>query len=240
MAVPTPAQLLNLWEPDSRGTASARLAALLAAVEGPGIDADTLGQRNRRLLQLQQDLVGGSIAAHVACAACATDNEFEVPAGAILATPEPAAGAVVAVGDGRRHYRFRLPTMRDLAGLHGGVREAVLLRCQLTGPRAIPAAVAASIEARFEALDPAANIVVNIGCAGCCASIAATVDIGDLVACDLDRLADALLRDIDTIASTYGWDEAAVLALPATRRRRYIAMIAARRQTPRVVTGQRA
>lgn len=240
MAVPTPAQLLTLWEPGARGTASARLAALLAAVDGPGIDGDTLGQRHRRLLQLQQNLVGGAITAHVACAACDTDNEFAAPAAAILATPEPAADAVVAVRGGRRNYRFRLPTMRDLAGLRGAVGEAVLQRCQLAGPHVIPAAVAASVEAQFETIDPAANIVVNIACAGCGGSIAATVDIADLVACDLDRFADALLRDIDTIASTYGWDEAAVLALPAARRRRYVAMIAARRQIPRVVTGQRA
>lgn len=241
MAVPTAADLLHLWEPGAAAPPGPRLTALLTAVSSDAIDIDTLGQRNRRLLAMQQALVGGAIEAHVLCQACATDNEFVVPAAAILDTPEPSPGSAVEIAHGEARYRFRVPTMADLdaAGQAGAVADTVLARCRLAGPATIPPAIAAEVERQFDALDPAANIVVDIACAGCGAAIVATVDIAQFVARDLDRLVDGLMRDIDVIASAYGWDEPAVLALPPGRRRRYVAMIASRRVPLRALAGER-
>jgi hypothetical protein len=63
------------------------------------------------------------------------------------------------------------------------------------------------------------------------------VDLATFVARDLDRVVAALYREIDTIASAYGWNESTILALPAERRRRYVAMITARQ--PRVKASRR-
>jgi hypothetical protein len=52
--------------------------------------------------------------------------------------------------------------------------------------------------------------------------------VAGFVARDLDRTLDRLYEEIHVIASAYGWDEAAILALPPERRCRYVSMIAAR------------
>lgn len=237
MAVPSHAEVLSLWVPGARAPAQQRLATLLAAAGDVDVDAVTLGQRQQQLLALHRALVGGPIEAQVSCSACATTNEFNVPADAIAAAPSSPAGATVEIVEGESSWRFRVPVMRDLAPMAEPMAATILDRCRVAGPLEVPASVAAAAGAAFEAIDPAANIVVTIACAGCGTGIAATVDIADFVARDLDLLADSLMRDIDVLAGAYGWDEATILALPAARRRRYIELVANRRSPPRAVAG---
>jgi hypothetical protein len=108
------------------------------------------------------------------------------------------------------------------------VRRTVVERCRIAEGEdagAVPDEVAEQLGVRLDALDPAANIVVTIACAGCDRALAASVDLATFVARDLDRVVDDAFRDIDILASAYGWDEAAILALPPSRRRRYVTMI---------------
>lgn len=234
----SPATLVALWDPAGLEPPHRRLTALLGAIEGAdAIGGDTLGGRNRRLLLFHRALDGAPLEAHVKCAHCAVDNEFALPADAILAGPAPDPEARIRIRIDGRTLAFRLPRMHDIelacdetgADLVG----AVLERCLTSGGGPIPATAALRLERKFESLDPAANIVVTISCSGCAKPIAASVDPASFVARELDRIVDLLLRDIDTIASAYGWDEAAILALPLERRRRYVAMIAARRAPAR-------
>jgi hypothetical protein len=41
----------------------------------------------------------------------------------------------------------------------------------------------------------------------------------------IDMLARRLLREVDALARVYGWSEAAILALPATRRQAYLEIV---------------
>lgn len=231
MIAPTEATLIGLWDPGSRLPAQRRLAALLAAVEDPdSIGRDTLGDRNRRLLSLHRVLVGGPLEASVICRHCSAHSEFTVPADAILATLGPGPDACVRIRRGGDTLSFRLPRMADLedAGLAGGdVRRAVLERCLTEADAAIDDDAIEDIGRQFDALDPAANIVVNIACSGCARPIAASVEPATFVARELDRVVNGIFRDIDLIASAYGWSEQAILELPTERRRRYVAMITA-------------
>jgi hypothetical protein len=247
MAACSAACLIEVWDPASRSPPHQRLAAVLVATEGAeAIHADTLGGRNRRLLLLHRGLVGKAIEARVTCAHCAAESEFALPIDAILAVPAPDPDARVRVRCGRRMLSFRLPRMADIevassAAAAGDVRGAVLERCRIGGDGAIPAGATERLGRKFEALDPAASIVVNIACSGCARSIAASVDLAAFVARDLDRMVDSLFRDIDLIASAYGWSEQAILALAPERRRRYVAMIAAARTPVRPsLVGRRA
>lgn len=238
MAGISPATLIALWDTADRAPPHRRLTTLLGAIEGAGaIGGDTLGGRNRRLLLFHRALDGAPLVAHVKCAHCAVDNEFAIPADAILADPVPDPEARIRIRIDGRTLGFRLPRMRDIEAARdetgADLAGPVLERCLTSGSGPIPAPAAPRLERKFEALDPAANIVVTIACSGCAKPIAASVDPASFVARDLDRIVDLLLRDIDTIASAYGWDEAAILALPPERRRRYVAMIAARRAPAR-------
>lgn len=247
MAARSAAALIEVWEPASRAPPHRRLAKLLAAIEGAAaISGDTLGGRNRRLLMLHSTLVGGSLEARVTCTHCAAESEFALPAEAILAAPAPGPDVRGRVRSGRRTLSFRLPRMADIeavttAQADGDVWRVVLERCRVGGDGAITEAAAAQLAREFEALDPAANIVVNVACSGCARPIAASVDLAGFIARDLDRLADSLFRDIDMIASAYGWSEQQILALAPERRRRYVALIAAARTPARPnLAGRRA
>jgi hypothetical protein len=243
---PVAARLIGAWDPAAAGASHGRLAALVAALEGSPANADgslpgdthtgdTLGDRNRRLLALQRELIGTPLEARVACRRCGVESEFRVPIDAIGDLPRPDRGVRVSVRLVRRRYTFRLPTMADLeaAGGYSGAREvrlAVIARCRIDGGGGeIPELVAHRLAARFEALDPAANVVVNVACSGCASPLAVSVDVARFVAQSIDRLVDGLLREVHMFAAAYGWDEARVLSLPAWRRRRYLELIASSR-----------
>jgi hypothetical protein len=244
MAEFTAAVLMEAWDLSSPAAAHDRLGALLAAGEdGVAVADDTLGARNRRLLALHRDLVGGALEARVTCADCAANSEFMVPADGILATPAPNPDARARLEDGDTVLTFRLPRMSDLTAMRGETakgdpRRAVVARCACqAGP--IPDDATHRLEALFDALDPAANIVVAIACSGCARPIAASVDLADFVARDLDRTVEALFHEVDRLARAYGWSEAAILALPPGRRRRYVAMVDAVGARPALM-GRRA
>ena len=63
-----------------------RLEPLVAACAGDGevVGEDTLGRRNQRLIELYRQLTNRPMEARTRCTACATDNEFAVPADAIV------------------------------------------------------------------------------------------------------------------------------------------------------------
>jgi hypothetical protein len=232
MAPLSAARLIALWEPSSAAPAHQRLEPLVAALSpGEAIDRDTLGARNRRLLALHAALSDAPIEARLRCGQCGTDNSFVVPAAAILACPVPDPAARVGIRVGSRRLTFRLPCMADLrvaAGDPGDALGLIVARCRIGGDGPVPAAVVERLSARFEALDPAARIVVDLGCAECGAALRASVDLAEFVAAGVDRLVEQLQREIHVIASAYGWTEREILALPPSRRRRYVAMIAAR------------
>lgn len=235
MGAPTAAQLIALWDRSSGAPAHRRLERLLAATEPQAaLDSDTLGGRNRRLLALHGALSDSPLEARLRCAACQTDNEFAVPAAAILACPAPDPAARVRIGTGRGRLTFRLPSMSDIHAVNGARAEEALARivarCRVgPGDGEPPGTVVLErLATRFEALDPAARIVVDLRCAECRAALRASVDIAEFVAAAVDLIVDGLLRQIDAIARAYGWSERAILALPGERRATYVAMIAAR------------
>lgn len=227
-------QLMSVWNTGGRAPDHRRLASLLSAVDGDASRAETLGERNRRLLGLHRALVDAALEASVRCTHCDVDNEVTVPADAILASPASVSDAQVRVRCRGQWLSFRLPRMADIeaasraSSVHD-VRRVVLEQCRIAGDLdTMTEADAERLGREFEARDPAANIVVNITCAGCQRPLRATVDLAAFVARDLDRVVDALYRDVDTIASAYGWDEQTILSLPPDRRRRYVNLIATR------------
>jgi hypothetical protein len=205
---------------------AARIAVLVARVWGEETAAaDTLGLRNQRSLALHRVLCGGRMEAQVCCPDCATDNEAEVPVAELLDLPDPPEAVVIETDSGPT--RFGLPRMAFLAACAGtGETHASLAeRLALDGPGArLSAAALASLSAAWEAADPAGAIALGVECVGCGRQITATVDPASFVARDFDRLADRLMAEVDTIARAYGWTEAEILALPADRRRRYLAL----------------
>jgi hypothetical protein len=244
-AMPQIATLLAAWDPEDRGPRHRRLAALLISLRASvDLDADTLGDRNRRLLELHRAFIGSPLEARVSCADCGAESEFLLPTDAILGLPPAPRDAEATTRVAGRRYTFRLPRLSDIeaaAEVAAGppprdVKDVVLERCRVDrGGGPIPAVIGRRLADRFEALDPAANVVVRLHCSGCERPMAASADVATFVARALDRLVAELLRDIDTIAAGYGWDERQIVELPAWRRRHYVELILSARVAGRPV-----
>jgi len=217
-------RMLRALAPDDGAEAPGRDTLGQDTLGQDTLGQDTLGMRNQRLLRLHADLGGGPLEAVAKCPACATVNEFALPGDLLLALPAPTPDAAAMIGG----VRFRLPRMDDL--LSDDPRPLAERCCE-----AAPAPSAddvARADAALGALDPAADPVFDLVCAACGDAHRAAVDIAGFVAAALDRLAARLLREVDMLASAYGWSERAIAALPAERRRRYVEMVAARGSVP--------
>jgi hypothetical protein len=79
------------------------------------------------------------------------------------------------------------------------------------------------IDAALEELSPQVADRVDACCPNCGATTQALLDPLGCVSSN----GSAVLRDVHVIARAYGWDEAAILALPSARRRGYCSLILA-------------
>jgi len=214
----------------------ALVTALLAACAAPA-DAGhwwqrPVGERISALLALLRDREGtGTVASTIRCEApgCGARLEIDLPLAPLAVAPPPSPTIAVARDEGDP-LELRRPTGDDLRAwrtLRPGSREqavmAMLACLSVSGePRAEDAAPAA--EALAEA-DPLVAFTVVCACPTCGHEAEYEIDLEGLA---LQRLAAhqrALLRDVHTLASRYGWSEAQILALTPGRRARYRELI---------------
>jgi hypothetical protein len=194
------------WWPRGVGARTAALLALLRATDG----RDT-------------------IALTLRCPACGTPFEIELAHDA-LAALVPAAAQMQLERDGAEPLTLRLPTGDDLRAWRtlapaspDAAPRAMLARLAIAGtPTADDAAAAADALAQADPL-------VSFGVACSCPACGAAAEPGiDLEAVALQRLAArqrGLLHEVHALASRYGWTESEILAVPPTRRARYLELI---------------
>jgi hypothetical protein len=116
---------------------------------------------------------------------------------------------------------FRLPTVGDQAavlGLPDGPRR---LGQMCIEPPDLRARQRARVERAMEQLAPEVSREVEGQCPGCGNILRATLHVPTLVVEELRRAAAGIHDEIHLIARAYQWSEAAILALPRTRRRSY-------------------
>ena len=247
------AVLFELWErglalPAGAADGARADAALAAAGVAPPA---SLGERNRRLIEMHCDLFGHALALLSRCPACGVAVEFEADAAALA----PQLQATGAAGPHRLEWNghaisFRLPAVDDLAeaGANSDGDEEfarrVLRRCVLAARRAsgeagaedsgagvafdaLPAAALDAISTRMEQIDPAASVAFSLECPGCASRWSAPLDLAQLVWRKLQAAAEGLLLDIDALARAYGWSERDVLRLSPLRRAAYLQMVSA-------------
>ena len=232
--------LLELWERAVALPGDERIDALLAAAgEAP---PTSLGSRNAAVLQLRARLLGASQPLRSSCTACGATVEFTVDCAALardLAPPADVHGEHHLETEGW-HVAFRLPLSADLraASAHGSDRDAFVrtlwqrcvVRCERSDQLpcdadALPATVTETLSKRMEALEPGATVEFDLTCPECDTRWTARMDCGAVVWSEVQACAERLLLDVDALARTYGWSEAEVLALGATRRAAYLQLI---------------
>jgi hypothetical protein len=215
-----------------------RAARLLAAC-ADGIDPDglTLGAFNRALMAIRAAGFGGAADAVADCPACAARMESPLDFDAMLAAlPDHEARAAIEAA-GARWRPLRLGDLRAAAAT-GASAGALARRALVDGPEPDEAALA-DVEAALLAADPAARLMVRGACPACGREAALTIDPIAFALAPLAGL-ERLLDEIDALARAYGWSEAEILSLPTTRRRAYLARIAAAEAPARRRTGAAA
>lgn len=218
-----------------------------APVSADDVRALTVGDRERLLLALYH-LSFERIEAVARCSApaCGAELELDVTAGELLTAPNdevPCATYEITVGKapGDHRVRFRLPNGGDqeqaavmATADPRGAADSIIRRCVIGVcghdgeskqlEEALPALREPLAEA-FARLDPQAATTIRLQCPACGAESTALLDAGFFL---LARLTNTrgIFAEVHRIAQVYHWHEAEILALPVTRRRRYLTLIA--------------
>lgn len=219
--------LLGRCAQDSTGVLDRRAASL------------TVGQREALALRLRAATLGAPMRATIACPACNEALELALDAAELAAAAAPPVASGVLEADGLR-LACRPATGEDQEavasateqGAHAG--RALLSRCVVASDgRGSPVAVdslppplADRAAALVLDLDPAADTTLQAICPACGASVSGALDAGGFVTAELARRAASLPAEVLAIARATGWTEAAILAMPPARRRRYASLLA--------------
>lgn len=75
--------------------------------------------------------------------------------------------------------------------------------------------------------DPLGNVTLTVQCAPCGHTWDAALDIVELLWTGVAARATALQREVHALATAYGWHEADILAMSATRRQGYLELVGA-------------
>ena len=163
---------------------------------------------------------------------------IELATGAHAAQPMTASRHRGAYGD--VVVEVSVPTVGDL-GVASAARDPqdasrILLNCCLHSLRrgedciaadTLPDDAVAAIEAALEAGDPLAVCDFEVCCPACGAVSECAFDIASFLWHEVESRAMQIVRDVHVLAREYGWHEADILAMPASRRRLYLEMVGA-------------
>jgi hypothetical protein len=203
----------------------------------------SIGQRDALLFNVREQLFGGALRGAAECPACGQRLHFSTQLSALRVAPDDRAlEAEMAVSEGEWALRFRVPDSQDLrlAAACGEVaagRQRLIESCLLSvqrageevrgrdGCAAIPESLLSQMAALLGACDAQGEVLLNMTCAHCEHEFSAIFDIATFLWTEVAAQAQRLVREVDALARTYGWREADILAMSASRRRLYFDLV---------------
>ncbi len=245
---------IRVWESGRRQTTVGRALAMLSASSGMPVGELALispGQRDARLLELQERMFGPRIEALAECPGCGESLELEFDTSQVrMQGAQSAQGAAEAIPAGNAFalrcegydIRFRLPDSSDLQAIAGcenaaAARNLILERCilemhrlELSGAGGeektrLPEAVEKKLVEEMAKADPQANIRLSLACPACRNEWSAIFDIASFIWSEISARVKHLLREVHWLASAYGWSETDILKMSAERRSIYLEML---------------
>ena len=237
-------QLLLLWDQGASQLPFQQAAHLLAAA-CPELSTEalmnlTIGQRDERLLGLRELLFGSSMAGMASCPACKGRSEFTMNTADIRTLYERSAGEQLSCAMGEYTVEFRLPRTKDLQAIAnetdpGRARVRILEEC-ITGAykseeptitASLPDDILEAVANRMGEADREADVMLALSCPQCGRHWQEAFDIATFLWSEISAWAYHTLRDVHTLASRYGWSEADILEMSASRRQHYLTLIGA-------------
>lgn len=223
------------------------LAAAWPEISAPNWAAATIGERDRSLLILREELFGPKFEAVADCPNCRgrievefNAQEFRLPTSLAETSESPSAQEALQVSAAGYEIEFRLPTNSDLIEIAGpsaanDARETLLQRCVRAARRdgllvetaTLPDEAVRVVAEEMAKADPQADIRIALACPVCQHRWSLLFDIASFLWSEIEDWARRLLREVHQIASAYSWPEREILALGARRRRSYLEIIGA-------------
>jgi hypothetical protein len=219
------------------------VAAPGAALRPGEVGAAIIADRDRLVAGLYQASFGDQIESRADCSACGQQFELGFSLSALLGDLDRRAGEALARHEvmgppGQRLYAlggesgvcFRLPTVTDERALASDASSnALLARCVRT-PAPGVSVDADAIEAAMEALAPVLSLGLPARCALCGQQQEIDFDLLDFFLAALRRERPLFVREVHTLASSYGWSFAEIVDLPRSERRAYVEVILLERE----------
>ncbi|NMG11110.1 phage baseplate protein [Brasilonema sp. UFV-L1] len=244
----SPQELLQVWE-QGLNQPPVQRALLLLAAACPETSTQLLGklsvgQRDTYLLTLREWLFGSQIVSLATCPQCGERLELTFNIADVRVSTDAETVEVLSLNVADYQVQFRLPNSWDLMAMQTAscypenqdieaMRIFLLERCLLKvesqslevstsdlSPDLQNAVVAKMVEA-----DPQANVQLVLCCPACNHQWQATFDIVSFLWSEINAWAYRTLREVHTLASTYGWREADILAMNPQRRQFYLEMV---------------
>jgi hypothetical protein len=234
---PNASQLLAVWEQGVELSLPRRAMLLLEAVcpdlSGDDIARLPIGRRDEMLTDLRERLFGAGITLVAPCPGCHETLETELRLSDLTLGMAADDAEQTLTVDGYR-LAFRLLTAGDLLSLPDDPTAARLMlvsRCIIElrksdgeSPPAhvLPEKVIGALADALSQADPRADLQFALICPSCAHEWSAPFDITTALWKEIHAWAQRTLRDVHALARAYGWREADILTLSATRRQIYL------------------
>lgn len=186
-----------------------------------------IGTRDRLLIALRIHTFGPTMEFVARCQHCGEDLEATVDIAAVLADHRALPPTEVELEFAGRSISIRNPSSLDVqeAFTAGAGADTALLESVVAGAEGAPPPELRALAARALAdADPLADVRFELHCASCGGVTSTIFDIVNYFWAEIERGARSIARDVHDLASVYGWSEADILAMPAARRARYLAL----------------
>ena len=197
----------------------------------------SIGDRDRGLLQLREELFGSRFEAIAGCPECGERLELAFSTQDLLAQHAAITSEPLKLTSGGYEVDYRLPTTDDLlavASNPGQARELLMERCVearndgvAVSASALPDEVVTLLGQKMADADPQAEVQILLTCPACAHHWPTVFDILSYLWGEIEDWAQRLLQDVHSLASAYGWSERDILSMSATRRRLYLEMVGA-------------
>jgi hypothetical protein len=218
-------QLLDAWD---RAASLARPWRELALLESAsGLSANELatlsiGERDRLLLALRIGTFGNRLECETRCPSCELRLELQFDAASLLVPVSQVEPSDLEMNLDDSIVRFRLPTSDDIASAIDGEDLASRL---VVGEIGSTARLRDRMSERIAELDPQANISLDLNCGACGHRWQSEFDPAAFLFREVETYAARLANEVHLLARAYAWSEESILAMSATRRRRYLDLV---------------
>jgi hypothetical protein len=235
-------ELLRAWEQGhSRRPAEQALLLLGAARPDLGHEALwslTIGERDRLLFRLREQMFGSSLDAVAVCPECGDRVEFAFRTADVIRNPLNSQAEPLDFQLNGYAFKARLLTCSDLADAAvlqelAAARDFLIERSIISVERdgqpvsfsELPPHAIDFISEHMAEADAFANIQLQVTCAACTHTWNEVLNITTFLWTEIEGWAYRTLHEVHRLASEYGWRESEILGMTAWRRHCYLRLI---------------